>query len=306
MRIAPLLLALVACSQPVLSPTGPTALEAHVVFLATLDPPRSNEHPESLDRAAAYIADALSAVGGRVSEQVFEADGLTYRNVRALFGPDDGPRLVVGAHYDVCGDQPGADDNASGVAVLLAVAHALGAEAPGTQVELVAYPNEEPPNFASGDMGSAHHAKLLKAEGVEVLGMLALEMLGYFSDEPGSQRFPVPALAELYPSEGNFVAVVGRPADEQLVAQVTASMERANELGVEQLLAPRLVQGVDFSDHRNYWHQGFTAAMVTDTAFFRNPHYHEVTDTPDTLDYARMAQAAEAVTAAVRELTSVD
>lgn len=304
MHPALLLLALAATTraEAPAPPGSPAALRADVTFLAELDPPRSAAHPASLDRAAAHVAAELAAAGGRVEEQMFEADGRTYRNVRAFFGPTDGPRLVVGAHYDVCGAQPGADDNASGVAVLLALAHELDGATLAAPVELVAYSLEEPPNFATRDMGSAHHARALAAEGVELLGMLSLEMLGYYDDRPGSQRFPLPGLAERYPDTGDFVAVVGRPKDSALVGRVHAAMADATELGVEQLVAPGLLPGVGLSDHRNYWMVGYEAVMVTDTAFYRNPHYHEPTDTPDTLDYRRMAQAARAVTAAVLEL----
>lgn len=278
-------------------------LRDHVEWLAALDPPRSHAHPESMAAAADYVAEAFEASGGGVRRQRFTVGGTDYQNVVARWGPSEGAVLVVGAHYDVCGDQPGADDNASGVAVLLHLARQLQGVSLGRPVELVAYALEEPPHFGTDDMGSAVHARSLTDDDVEVFGMLCLEMLGYFSDEADSQEYPLPALAERFGTVGDFVVVVGRPADRQLVDAVHSAMAAASPLRCEVLLAPQLVQGVDFSDHRNYWAERFPALMVTDTAFFRNPHYHEVTDAPATLDYARMEQAARGVTAAVRALT---
>jgi Peptidase family M28 len=246
-------LAPIACrsAQGTAPPTdGPEALRAH---------------PAALERAAAYVARELRAAGGRVGQQVFEVEGETYRNVRAFFGPTRGARPVVGAHYDVAGEGPGVDDNASGVAVLPALAHGLAEEDLELPVELVAYSLEEPPHFGSQDMGSVRHARLLADEGVELRGMISLEMLGYYRDEPGSQRYPAPVSTERYPDVGDFLAVVARPRDAALAGTIQA-------------------------------------AMVTDTAFFRNPNYHEPTDTPDTLDYRRMARATAGVLAAVLAL----
>lgn len=286
-------------------PTSSESLQRHVEFLTALDPPRSAAHPDSLDRAAAYIAVELKGAGGRVVDQPFGVEDTTFRNVRAFFGPETGPRLVVGAHYDVCEDLPGADDNGSGTAVLLALAHLLGDADLDQCVELVAFSLEEPPHFASYDMGSARHAELLVEEGTEVLGMLCLEMLGYFSDESGSQEFPADILVRRYGDVGDFLAVVGRPEDKVLVEATHAAMQ-GSDLRVEPLLAPPFLQGVDNSDHRNYWSAGFSALMVTDTAFFRNANYHEATDTPDTLDYERMELAVGRLLEAVMALTNLE
>jgi len=299
LRIAALLAPLGCGAVAVLQPS--TSLRDHVSYLAELDPPRCAAHPEALMEAADYIERHLREAGGEVALQDYQVDGETYRNVSAFFGPGDGRRLVVGAHYDVCGHMPGADDNASGVAVLLELAERLGEDPPRGRVELVAYSLEEPPHYATPAMGSAQHAQALKQAGVELRGMLCLEMLGYFSDEPDSQRYPSAALARLYPSTGNFVAVVGRGQDAELVHAVHAAMAEASELPAMKLVASSLLggltSGIDLSDHRNYWEAGYTATMITDTAFMRNPHYHEKGDTPETLDYRRMG-----VEAAVRVL----
>ncbi|MBI5548696.1 MAG: M28 family peptidase [Deltaproteobacteria bacterium] len=281
----------------------PQRLEAHVRMLSESFVPRDYLHVENLDRAARYIAQALQESGGRVEEQLFEVEGRTYRNVVARFGPTEGAPVVVGAHYDTFDELPGADDNASGVAGLLELARILGANPPQGPMELVAYTLEEPPYFRSQNMGSARHASALKAKSVAVRAMLALEMIGYFSEEAGSQQFPVKLIQPLYPDRGNFVAVVGRFADMPLTRTVKAAMQGATPLDVRSLNAPRKVRGIDLSDHHAYWDAGFPAVMITDTAFFRNQAYHTDQDTAERLDYRRMAQVVQGVWAATRVLT---
>lgn len=280
----------------------PARLEAHVRVLAEDFVPRDENHPENLDRAAAYIGREFEKAGGAVEEQVFEIRGIPYRNVIARFGPDTKERIVVGAHYDAAGPYPGADDNASGVAGLIELAFLLGKDPLPLQAELVAYTLEEPPYFASPAMGSAIHAASLKSQGVKVRAMIGLEMIGYFTDEPGSQELPVPFLKLFYPSTGNFIAVVGKLGQGSLVRRIKKAMKRAAPLPVESINAPTSLPGVDLSDHRNYWAAGYPAVMITDTAFFRNPNYHMPSDTPETLDYRRMAMVVEGVYGAVKAL----
>ena len=188
----------------------PARLEAHVRMLSERLGPRDVEHPENLDRCAEYIRAEFERAGGLVSDQPFDRDGVTYRNVVASFGPESGEIVVVGAHYDTAGPRPGADDNASGVAGLIELSGMLGRTELKSRVELVAYTLEEPPVFRSGQMGSAVHARSLAERGTRVRAMIGLEMIGYFSDAPDSQRFPIGALGLFYPSTGNFISVVGR------------------------------------------------------------------------------------------------
>lgn len=282
----------------------PAALESHVRFLAGLEPPRSFDHPESLDEAAAYIGARLNEAGWETEAQVYTVDGREYRNVRALRGPADAPRVVVGAHYDVHGELPGADDNASGVAVLLGLARALSGFEPDIGLELVGFTLEEQPAFARGIMGSAKHAEMLAERGVAVRAMLSLEMLGYYRDLPGAQRFPAPGLGLLYPDTGNFVGLIGRWAERGLLERLAGRMRAAGGIPVHYLASPLDFPGLGNSDHRSYWARDWPALMVTDTAYYRNPNYHTRFDIPGTLDYTRMAAVVPALAAAVRDLTS--
>jgi len=278
-------------------------LEEYVRTIAADFVPRDFEHEDNLRRTAEYIRLHLAGRGRAVvRDQPFEARGATYRNVCGLIGPEGRGRVVVGAHYDAAGPYPGADDNASGVAGLLELARIFGADPPEIAVELVAYCLEEPPFFYSHQMGSYVHASSLRRDGIEVKSMISLEMIGYFRDEPGSQRFPLSVLRPFYPSEGNFIAVVGKLFDRRLARRIRNAMRGASPLAVYSLNAPSIVPGVALSDHLSYWRNRYPAVMITDTAMFRNPHYHLPSDTPDTLDYRRMAMVVDGVAAAIRTL----
>lgn len=280
----------------------PGSARGVVEALAAIDPPRNAEHPESLERAATFIAGRMTAAGHSPELRPFRVGAAQYYNVSALIGSGERKRIVVGAHYDVHGNTPGADDNASGVAALLHVASKLAAKAPAIDVELVAYALEEPPHFDTADMGSAHHAKALADAGVEVVVMLSLEMLGYYSDEPDSQKYPQPGLARYFPSTGNYLAVLGLSDDGPFLERIRNAMSRVTDLKVFALSGPPDFPGMSQSDHVNYWRQGFPAALITDTAYFRNPHYHQASDRPETLDYYRLQKAADAVYNAVMDL----
>ena len=301
---------LVYTTQPLLGvphvpPTtraDPRRLERHVRELAEDCAPRDARHPENLERAARYVEGELAALLGAAELQSFEAGGRTHQHVIARAGPERAERIVVGAHYDAAAPGIGADDNASGVAGLIELAALLAREPPALRIELVAFALEEPPYFRTRSMGSRVHAEALRGEGVDLRAMLSLEMIGCFRDEPGSQSYPAPGLGLVYPSAGNFIAVVSCLGQASLTRRVKRAMAGAMTLPVRSINAPRLVPGIDFSDQLNYWDAGYPAAMITDTAFYRNPRYHTADDTPDTLDYARMAQVVEGVHAAVTAL----
>ncbi len=280
----------------------PRRLEDHVRALVAIRS-RSFGYPEQLDRAAAYIRRRLEATGAAVAEQTFTEGGDTYRNLCARFGPEAGDRIVVGAHYDTADENPGADDNASGVAGLLELAILLGHNPPPTRVDLIAFTLEEPPAFGTGLMGSAHHAASLRTSGVRLRAMICLEMIGFFSERPNSQHYPLPGLGRLYPPRGDFIAVVGRLREGWLVRRIKSAMRRTSSLDVQSLNAPGLVPGVALSDHRAYWAYGYPAVMVTDTSMYRNLAYHSEDDLPETLDYARMAEVVAGLRSAVLELS---
>jgi hypothetical protein len=281
----------------------PAKLETHVRTLSQSLVPRDESHPENLDRCAGYIRREFEHANARVSEQPFTVAGKTYRNVIAHFGPETKEMVVVGAHYDTADPLPGADDNASGIAGLLELARLLGNRELPRRVELVAYTLGEPPFFRSEQMGSAMHAKALKQEGAVVRVMFSLEMIGYFSDARDSQHFPISAFSLFYPTEGNFISVVGKIDDGMLVRRIKKAMTGATSLPVYSINAPRLIPGVDISDHLSYWRAGYPAVMITDTAFYRNANYHTPDDTAERLDYRRMGQAVEGVYAAVIDMT---
>jgi len=275
-------------------------LEEHVRFFSETVYPRNYLQEDNLNAAADYIANHFQHLGVAVEEQRFEVMGRTYRNIIARFGAQEGSVLVVGAHYDSFQNTPGADDNASGVAGLLELATLLKEHPPRHPVELVAYTLEEPPFFSTPAMGSAVHAQAISISGRPVKLMISLEMIGYFSEEADSQMYPIGLLKALYPNTGDFIAVIGRFSDGAQVRRVKALMQGATDLPVYSMNAPRFLEGIDFSDHRNYWHENINAVMVTNTAFFRNAHYHQLTDTPDRLDYERMAKVVQGVFAVVQ------
>jgi len=275
-------------------------LEAHVRFLGEDCQPRHHLARENQAKAIAYITARLREAGGRIEVQEFSTSTGPYQNIIAHFGPEAGPRYVIGAHFDACGIQPGADDNASGVAGMLALARHFAGTKRGRTLRFAAFATlEESPYYATKDMGSFVHAAALKREGAVVRAMISLEMIGYFTDAPGSQRFPHPLLGLLYPSTGDFITVVGRVGQGALVRQVKKAMQRATYLDIYSITAPTRLTGVDFSDHRSFWAHGYRAVMITDTAFYRNDRYHTPRDTADTLDYDRMAEVVRAVHHAV-------
>ena len=297
-------------TSPIAKTSGPMAtekvsplrLEKHVRVLAGNFLPRDAFHPENLLRAADYIRSEFNRAQGNVSDQCYEIRQKTYCNIIARFGPDTEERIVVGAHYDAFGELPGADDNASGVAGLIELAQLLAQSAPAVHVELVAYTLEELPHFGTQTTGSAVHANSLRQKGIPVRLMISLEMIGYFNDAERSQRFPFSLLKLFYPSRGNFILVVGNLSQWRMTRTVRRTMDAATSLPVYSINAPSIVPGVDFSDHRYYWQVGYPALMITDSAFYRNPNYHTAKDTPETLDYERMAAVVEAVFSAILAL----
>ena len=291
-----------ARNKPSAAVVDPLQLRNHVTMLATTFYPRSFMQRATLHRTADYIRDQFRTSGAQLTNQFYDVQGRPYENVIAVFPGRQPGTIVVGAHYDACFDTPGADDNASGVAGLLELAQLLGKTRLNHTVELVAYCTEEPPFFATPDMGSVHHARLLRETQRPVVAVLVLEMIGYFRNEPHSQTYPAALFRIFYPSTGNFIAVIGNTRQRALIRAVKRAMRGATALPVYSACVPVRVPGVDFSDHRSYWAEGFPAVMITDTSFLRNPQYHQAGDLPDRLDYTNMARTVVGVYEAVKQL----
>jgi hypothetical protein len=265
-------------------------LRQHVEVLAGEIGKRSLFTYQALERAARYIEEELEAAGYAVESQEFEVRGKRCRNLIASRSGSNANtgELVLGAHYDTDPDTPGADDNASGVAVLLELARlAAGAKFERT-VRFVAFTNEEAPWFGTDAMGSRAYARRARQRGTQIDGMISLEMVGYYSDRPGSQSYP-PGFRFIYPDRGNFIALVSDFRSWGWKNELETLLLKNTTLPVESIATFRFVPGVDLSDHRSFWNEGYRALMITDTAFYRNPNYHRPSDTPETLDYRRMA-----------------
>lgn len=281
-----------------------TKLEATVNFLAGTIGPRSYQHLGNLDASAEFISGSFESFGYAVESQSYEVEGHQVRNIIAeRRGHEDPDRvLIIGAHYDTRTETPGADDNASGVAVLLELAR-LHAQTPFRKtIRFVAFTLEEAPFFRSPQMGSRVYASSLKARGDLVEAMISLEMLGYYSDEADSQSFPFFWLRWWHPSEGNFITVVSNFSSTGLQTRVRDALKSSMSLPVETFTGPWWVPGVDLSDHGSFWNEGYPAVMLTDTAFYRNPHYHEKTDRPETLNYDAMAELVKGVSNVILKL----
>ena len=281
-----------------------TRLRADVKMMSETFHPRDWQNVENLNQCADYLAQELEKAGASVEFQDYAALGRDYRNVIGRFGVGSARKIIVGAHYDSCGHTPGADDNASGVAGLLELARLIGADPPDLEIELVAYTLEEPPFFSSPMMGSAIHAGSVADDRERINGVIVLEMIGYYSDEPGSQGYPLPLMKAFYPDRGDFITVVSRWDQGDWIKSVKSSMKGATPLPVYSFRGPQSLPGIGFSDHRNYWPQDIPAVMITNTAFHRNTAYHTSRDTADRLDYTRMGMVVVGVYEAIRRISA--
>jgi Zn-dependent M28 family amino/carboxypeptidase len=264
---------------------------------------RTYQDIRKLKNAAQYISRQFTSFGYQVTQQPFSFRGNTYHNLVAeITGTASPPKvLIIGAHYDTVSTTPGADDNASGVAGLLAMARGLAGGPFAHTVRFVAFGLEEPPTYRTGNMGSYHYARSLRERDEPVEGMFCLEMIGYFSDRRGSQRYPLPFFSLKFPSMGNYISFVGNIRSKAFTERFAKCFQKVVDLPVVTLNAPAIVIGIDFSDHWSFGKFGYQAFMVTDTAFYRNPHYHSPTDLPETLSYESMAKVVKGLTSAVRE-----
>lgn len=282
-------------------------LRLHVDALAGSIGPRALTLPGTMERTIRYVRDQWQQMRWEVGEENYDALGDQATNlIVEKSGTSRSDEIVLlGAHYDSIPATPGADDNASAVAVLLEVSRLLREHTGRRTARYVAFACEEAPYFNLDAMGSQHHARMSRTRGDRIVGMLCLEMVGFFRDEPQSQMVPptIPRfLHRLFPKRGNFLAAVGNLASWKLCWRFRRGFKRGTKLPLFSIVLPETVGEIRLSDNSSFWDQKYPALMLTDTSFLRNPHYHQATDTPETLDYARMAQVTQGVAAAMKRL----
>ena len=280
-------------------------LRRHVAAIASRE--HNLGHRPALDEAARYIERTLEGYGYTVTRQPVETEFGEVHNIEAEVPGTTGAGeiVLVGAHYDSVAGAPGANDNGSGVAAMLELARVFKKTKPERTLRFVAFVNEEPPYFTSDLMGSSRYARRSRERGENIIAMFSLETLGYYSDRPGSQHYPFP-LGIFYPSSGDFVAFVSNLHSRALLHQVVASFRRNAQFPSEAVAAPAFLPGVDWSDHRSFWKEGYPALMVTDTALYRYPYYHTSQDTPDKVDYGKLARVVAGLSAMLAELAVAD
>jgi Zn-dependent M28 family amino/carboxypeptidase len=248
-----------------------------------------------LNAAADFIEASFSHAGLHTRRDTYEVDGRACHNIEAEIRGARPEIVVIGAHYDSVFGSPGANDNGSGAAALLALARRFAGKPTGQTLRFVAFVNEEPPYFQTEQMGSLVYASRCKARGDQISAMISLETIGYFSDAPGSQTYPSLGIGAFYPTTGNFIGFVGNVRSRGLVRRAVALFRQQAKLPSEGAALPSFIPGVGWSDQWAFWQHGYPAIMITDTAPFRYPHYHEATDKPDKLDYDRFALVVSGV-----------
>jgi Zn-dependent M28 family amino/carboxypeptidase len=260
---------------------------------------------DALNEAAAYIRAHFEASGFEVIDQVYAVGETSVKNIEATLTGTESPDeyLVIGAHYDSVVGCPGANDNASGVAALLAISRELANRKLPRSVRFVAFVNEEPPYFQTANMGSVVYAQAAKKRGDDIVGMLSLETIGYYSDSEKSQHYP-PPFNLFYPSTGNFIAFVGNMASRKLVRRCVKHFRRSTQFPSEGVAAPGWITGIGWSDQWAFWQAGYPALMVTDTAPFRYAHYHTIGDTPEKLHYEHTARVVAGLVEVVAALAA--
>ena len=271
-------------------------LRANVQKLAGEIGERNMWHYAALNAAADFIEDSFSRAGLRTRRDSYETGGQPCHNIEAEIPGNRPEIIVIGAHYDSVFGSPGANDNGSGVAAVLGLAQRFAAReaersptrrTPNKTLRFVAFVNEEPPYFLSGEMGSQVYARRCKERGDKISAMISLETIGYFSDAPHSQTYPSPGLGLLYPKVGNFIGFVSNVKSGALLRRVIALFRKHAKIPSEGASLPAFIPGVSWSDQWSFWQNGYPAIMVTDTAPFRYPYYHSSNDRPDKLDYDR-------------------
>lgn len=264
---------------------------------------RNLPHPDAYEKAATWIEGELGDMGYSVHRQVFTVRAHEVRNIVAELRGATKPEeiVLVGAHYDSVEGTPGANDNGSGVVANLALARAFAGHPLDRTVRFVFFANEEPPYFKTVEMGSYAYAAGCKERHENVVAMLSLETMGYFTDAPHTQHYPKP-FSLLYPSTGNFIGFVSNVTSGSLARRAIKAFRASATIPSEGAAVPGFIPGIDWSDQWAFWDDGVPAIMITDTAPFRYPHYHEPTDTPEKVDYDRLARVTRGLEGVVRYL----
>ena len=266
---------------------------------------RNLENYARLQTAADFIEHSLGESGLRTRRDGYQVGALVCENIEAEIIGSEPEIVVIGAHYDSVSGCPGANDNGSGVAALLALARRAPRH-PTRTLRFLAFANEEPAYFQTEEMGSMVYASQCKARGDRIVAMISLETIGYYSDAAGSQKYPAPGLGVFYPTVGNFIGFVGNVSSRALVRQTLGVFRAHATIPSEGAALPAAVPGIGWSDHWAFWQHGYRAIMITDTAPFRYPHYHQPTDTPEKLDYDSMARVVSGMERVVWQLSGGD
>ena len=254
--------------------------------------------------AAEFIENSFSTAGLRSRRDTYEVEGHPCHNIEVQIGGRSPEIVLIGAHYDSVYGAPGANDNATGVAGILALARRFAGQQPDKTLRFVAFVNEEPPYFQTSNMGSLVYAGRCKARGDRIVAMISLETIGYFSDAPHSQTYPSPGLGAFYPKTANFIGFVSDFGSRHLLKRVLQSFRETEKIPSEGGAVPGFIPGIGWSDHWAFWQHGYPAIMVTDTALFRYHDYHEATDTPEKLDYDRFALVVSGMMKVITDLAA--
>lgn len=271
-------------------------LKVHVSRLSVYKSGRNFINKDNITPARNYIAKQFSAAGLKPIYQTYQLDGDEYSNIVVnIPGTSDSEEiLIVGAHYDSVENSPGANDNASGVGALIEIAKYISKNPVKRTVRFVAFANEEPPYFQTEEMGSLVYANTLGDENKNIIGMISIESIGFYSNQPNSQAYP--ALIDLfYPNTGNFVSFIGNLDSRPLVTKSISIFRENSHVPSEGISSPAFIPGISWSDHWSFWVTGHNAIMVTDTAPFRYEHYHKASDTPDKLNYDQYSRVVLAL-----------
>lgn len=277
-------------------------LARHIEYLAGDIGERNTRLPDSLRRSVDYITTTWKEIGYDVEHQRFLSGDIECTNVMVTRnGSNPNKLILVGAHYDTVPGCRGANDNATGVAALLEISRLFLGIWPEINVRFVAFANEEYPHFATETQGSIVYAKAAQARREQIALMISLECLGYFRHEARTQRYPW-LLHYLFPDRGDFLAFVSNFKNRRLLRDLVKAFQAGSDVPIRRIVAPRYVRGITQSDHRSFWTAGYPAVMITDTAYYRYPHYHSSSDTPDKIC---MVEFTDALTGIFKMIATV-